>query len=68
MEGTVRYVEAFGGTAETFETARIHNNSAAHVVMCSYEHAEKVLDCVSNRGMHWLALDTLAGNTINSKS
>jgi superfamily II DNA helicase RecQ len=41
-------VTTFGGTAEKFESARVTNDSAAHVVVCSYELAEQASLLIEN--------------------
>lgn len=42
LESSAKYAVQFGGIAELYESARIHHNSAADVVICSYELAENV--------------------------
>lgn len=48
VDSAVAYTRQFGGVAETFDTARVHNNSAADVVVCSFEHAEKAVCLLRN--------------------
>jgi hypothetical protein len=48
LEGVVAYVGTFGGVGEKFDTARVHNDSAADVVVCSYELAEKAVTLIQN--------------------
>jgi hypothetical protein len=46
LESAAKEARQFGGTAEPFDDARMFNNSAADVVVCSYEHASQVCTCV----------------------
>lgn len=39
LDGVVSYMTEFGGSAEKFVSTRGVDNSAAHVIVCSYEHA-----------------------------
>jgi hypothetical protein len=48
LESSAKYAVHFGGTAELYESARIHHNSAADVVICSYEHAENAITLIQN--------------------
>jgi superfamily II DNA helicase RecQ len=53
LDSVIRYVTEFGGSAEAFESARVTNDSAAHVVVCSYELAEQaylLIENLENRG------------------
>jgi hypothetical protein len=50
VTGLAAYITEFGGTAETFQSIseQGHNDSAANVVICAYEHAEKVVLLAQN--------------------
>ena len=48
LGSTVEYVHQFEGTAELFENVRATNDSAANVVVCSYEHAESATALIRN--------------------
>ena len=50
VTGLAAYITEFSGTAETFQSIsdQGHNDSAANVVICAYEHAEKVVLLAQN--------------------